>query len=321
MLRNLGLKEVHGHTHPHLPTEATCDKNTNGVPVDGIWASPSLDCIAAGYYGFGEQVIGKTDHRMIWADFSYESAFGFQPPEPPYRAPQRLTLQDPRVVKRYNRTLRQEHKRLRLGPRAFALQASIPTGLQTHHQQEYETLAYLDFCAKRHADKTCRKLRMGAIAYSDSLKKARNAVDLWNLLHRKRNGIKASTKKIRRLMRNTGEMTAFELSLSAIETKQKEARKLLKQINKRDDLERLQFGKRLLKAKAKDKNITIQAQTKQVQNAFSQRKLWQRVNRLTGKQRGAPLRSVTAPTDDDDDVRTDCQDKISIEQAFTGEGT
>ena len=77
MLRNLGLQEVHSHAHPHLPTEATCNKNQKGIPVDGIWASPSLNCIAAGYYGFGELVIGKTDHRMIWADFSYKSALGF----------------------------------------------------------------------------------------------------------------------------------------------------------------------------------------------------------------------------------------------------
>jgi hypothetical protein len=82
MLRSLGLKEVHSLKHPHLSAEATCNKNMQDIPVDGIWASPSLECTAGGYYGFGEQVIGKTDHRMIWADFSYESAFGFQPPEP-----------------------------------------------------------------------------------------------------------------------------------------------------------------------------------------------------------------------------------------------
>jgi hypothetical protein len=68
--------------------------------------SPSLECLAAGYYGFGELFIGKTDHRMIWADFSYEFALGFQPPKPKYRQPQQLTLTDPRVVKKYNKVLR-----------------------------------------------------------------------------------------------------------------------------------------------------------------------------------------------------------------------
>ena len=84
MLRSLGIVDVHHKQHPHLLPTATCNKNTQPIPVDGIWASPSLDCVAAGYYGFGELVMGKTDHRMIWADFSYESVLGFQPPMPVY---------------------------------------------------------------------------------------------------------------------------------------------------------------------------------------------------------------------------------------------
>ena len=137
---------------------------------------------------------------MIWADFSYESVLGFQPPEPRYRAPQRLTLTDPRVVKKYNKILRREHARLRLRPRAFALQEAIPLGLTECHHQEYETLAQLDYCARQHANKKCRKLRMGAIEFSDTIKIARAKIDLWDLLARKQHGIRASTCKIRRLM-------------------------------------------------------------------------------------------------------------------------
>ena len=99
MLRSLGLVNTHHSQHPHLPAASTCNKNNQSIPVDRIWASPSLECCAAGYYGFGELLMGKTDHRMIWADFSYSSVFGFKPPDPTYIAPQRLTLQDPRVVK------------------------------------------------------------------------------------------------------------------------------------------------------------------------------------------------------------------------------
>jgi hypothetical protein len=114
MLRTKGLLNIHHAQRPHLPPEATCNKNTKAVPVDGIWASPSLHCTAAGSYGFGELVIGKTDHHMIWADFSYKSALRFQPPTPSYIAPQRLTLQDPRVVKHYNKVLQAEHRYLHL---------------------------------------------------------------------------------------------------------------------------------------------------------------------------------------------------------------
>jgi hypothetical protein len=158
MLRSLGLVDVHCDKHPHLPTVSTCNKNTKGIPVDGIWASPSLECVAAGYFGYGELVMGKTDHRLLWADFSYESAFGFIPPAPTYTAPQRLTLNDPRVVKRYNKIVLQEHQRLRLCQRAFDIQAAVKDGLQPHHLQEYETIANLASSARKHAAKKCRKL-------------------------------------------------------------------------------------------------------------------------------------------------------------------
>jgi hypothetical protein len=182
MLRNQGLLDIHLAKHPNLTTEETCNKNNRAIPVDGIWTSPALECSAAGYYGFGEIIMGETDHRMIWADFSYESVLGFQPPEPSYRVPQRLTLTNLRVVKKYNKVLRQEHARMRLGPRAFALQESIPLGLTAHQYLEYETLAQLDSCACKHANKKCCKLWMGSIEFSDRFKIARGQIDLWDLL-------------------------------------------------------------------------------------------------------------------------------------------
>jgi hypothetical protein len=304
-----------------LPPRATCSKNTQDIPVNGIWASPSLDCSSTGYLGFGEIIIGKTDHYLIWADFTYESALGFQPPERSYVAPQRLTLNDPHVVKKYNPVLRHKHNRLRLGTRSFALQSAVPSGLTPAHHKEYETIAHLDDCAHTRANKKCRKLRMGALKFSDSLKIARGTIDLWDLLLRKRNGIRASTKKICHLMRLTGNMTAFEHSIPTIITRRKMAMSSYKALKKKPGQERIRFGKRLLKARAKECNTTVEAQAIQLKNAFGQRKLAQQVKRLTGKQRGAPLRSVNAPADNSDTDRVKCTNKLSIKQAFACEGT
>ncbi len=93
-----------------------------------------------------------------------------------------------------------------------------------------------------------------------------------------------------------------------------------KKLKKKAQQERVLFGKRLIKARAKDRGTTVAAQETQLKNAFGQRQLAQRVKRLTGKQRSAPLRSVTAPTTNDT-VRIDCNDKLSIEEAFIDEGT
>ena len=320
MLRRLGLVDIHQFKHPHLSTESTCNKNTQDIPVDGIWASPALDCIACGYYGYGELVMGKTDHRMIWGDFGYESAFGFKPPEPAYSAPNRLTLADPRVIRKYNKVVRQEHTRLRLKQRAFAIQTAIPNGLEERHWREYEKLAHLDFCARKHASKKCRKLKMGAIPFSDNVAVVRGAVDMWSLLQRKREGIKASTKKIRRLMKLTDEMTAFSYSLPEIKQKRKEAMSKWKKLKKNAGTLRAQFGKKLIKARAKERKTTVAVQEKQLKQAFGQRSLAKRVKRITGEPRNT-MSCVNAPTSNGEGPRTDHYDRGAIEKACMEEGT
>jgi hypothetical protein len=162
---------------------------------------------------------------------------------------------------------------------------------------------------------------MGALKFVDSLKIARGTIDLWDLLLRKRNGIRASTKKIRCLMRLTGNMTAFEHSISTILTRRRMAMSSYKALKKELGQERIIFGKHLMKARAEKRNTTVEAQATQLKNAFSQRKLAQGVKRLTGKQQGAPLRSVNAPADNSNIDRVKCTNKLSIEQAFACEGT
>jgi hypothetical protein len=73
---------------------------------------------------------------------------------------------------------------------------------------------------------------MGAIEYSDSFKIARGAVDLWDLLERKRNGTQASTTKICQLMRLTGEMTALQASIPTILSKRTTAMSAFKNVKK-----------------------------------------------------------------------------------------
>jgi hypothetical protein len=64
---------------------------------------------------------------------------------------------------------------------------------------------------------------MGAVPFSDTIKKARGAIDMWDLLQRRKDGTQASCKKIRRLMHLTGEMTAFNETLESIILKRKAA--------------------------------------------------------------------------------------------------
>ena len=161
---------------------------------------------------------------------------------------------------------------------------------------------------------------MGAIPFSDSIKKARGKIDLWELLERHRSGVTASKKKIRRLMHLTNEMTAFRKPLQEIAAKRKEAMSRYKKLKKNATTLREQFGKKLIKARAKERNTTVEVQEKQLRQAFGQRALAKRVKRLTGKPRNT-MRCVNAPPSTGEGPRTDCYDRKSIKKACMEEGT
>ncbi len=183
-IQRWGLVDTHYFQHPHLPTVATCAKNRSNTPIDGIWTSPSIDITAAGYSGFGEYSIGNADHRLLWVDVSTTSCFGLDPPRPSYRQPRRLTIHDPRVVKRYNHKLQAEFERHRLPQRARQLYDRLPFFTDAE-QTEYENIAAQDIQCRITAEKRCRKLRMGQVPFSDTLRKADQAVQLWLLLRKK----------------------------------------------------------------------------------------------------------------------------------------
>jgi hypothetical protein len=78
------------------------------------------------------------------------------------------------------------------------------------------------------------------------------------------------------------------------------------------------FGNRLMQARAKAKNTTVEVQRKQLSQAFGQRALAQRVRRITGVPRNT-MRCVNSPTDTG--TREDLYDRAAIEQACMDEGT
>ena len=93
---------------------------------------------------------------------------------------------------------------------------------------------------------------------------------MWDLLERKKNGTRASGKKIRRLMHLTGVWTAFQETPESITIKQRAAMLKYKGLKKNASKLRKAFGKKLIKARAKDCNTTVEVQEKQLKQAFGQ---------------------------------------------------
>jgi hypothetical protein len=97
-IQNTRLREVllerHGQNAP-----ATYNGGTD--PIDGIFASPSINILIGGYleFGFGP----FTDHRGLWLDIHFQIAFGHIMPAIATAQACRLKTKDqyPRIVKRY----------------------------------------------------------------------------------------------------------------------------------------------------------------------------------------------------------------------------
>ncbi len=71
----LQLREVILQCHRNR-AHSTYRRNTNEVPIDGIWASLGIEIKAGGYFAFDEIMTG-TDHRSLWVNISYMTAFGY----------------------------------------------------------------------------------------------------------------------------------------------------------------------------------------------------------------------------------------------------
>ena len=211
--RQWDLIDVHHNKHPDLSPTATCSKNSSEQPIDGIWVSRPLVICAAGYSGFDELLLTHTDHRLLWVDLDLTSALQHPQHFRTYSPPNRLSLTDPRVVRRYNKLVRMAYLKINLPVRLFHLQAQLPKFTQ-EDALEYHKLCQADFQIRRSAQKTCRKLRMGRYQFSDVLKRHSQETQLWSMLRKRRLGLRASVKKIRGLSKSTAIANVFRFTLT-----------------------------------------------------------------------------------------------------------
>ena len=77
---------------PNAPS--TYRRNTKHTPIDGIWATPNIGIEGGGFFCFDE-VFPETDHRCLWIDVTYITAFGHNMPAINRPSARRLHCRDP----------------------------------------------------------------------------------------------------------------------------------------------------------------------------------------------------------------------------------
>lgn len=137
-LKQLDLEEAILERHG-LNGPATQKRNTTSTPIDGIWKTPGIEIEHGGYFGYDE-VFPNTDHRCLWIDVSFVSAFGHVLPTPRKRTPKRLHCRDPRLVENYVKLYHQYVAPFNLFERVNQLDDRSQRMYKHEVMQEYEEL-------------------------------------------------------------------------------------------------------------------------------------------------------------------------------------
>ncbi len=165
--------------------------------------------MTAGYKAFG--VGCPSDHRVLWADFTYEDAFGVSGTPLVHPGVRRLNTNNPRLVEKYVQQLRHQLVYSGLAKRLFALEICAKQhGWPDALQVEYDDIQFTHIKLRKTIERNLRKLRMGGVPWSPKLQGFRDAIELWSMILRKHKGVKVSITRIRRYMAKTGVWDAFE---------------------------------------------------------------------------------------------------------------
>jgi hypothetical protein len=316
--RAAGLKEAILERNKESSPPATQNRNNSREPIDGIWVTPGLTAVAAGYEAFGDAC--PSDHRALWADFTYEDILGFSPP--PLTSPdaRRLRTEDPRLTARYNSRVKAALDKERLPEQLFSLEAAARVnGWLEEYERQYNDIQRRQLRIRKDIESSIRKLKTGEVPWSPKLQRFRTEIELWTMILRKRKGVKVSNKRIRRFMRKTGIWNALKHDLEDTIKRLAEIHQSYKEAKTHADVWRNDFLESLAEAKAAKNDTTVEVERKKLTTVSRQRKQARNIKRMRKKLGNAATTKVF--TTDDDGIRRECDTKDTVEAACIRENT
>ena len=188
----LGMPEVFLEFNDDLPPTSTFARSLRDVPIDAIFATRMVTLQAGGYFGFGKGP--GLDHRCLWVDISYQTAFGYSPPPMGKVNTRRLTCKDPRIRQRYSELYWPFVVQHGLDMRAYKLQVSITSPLNASQVTEFEAISSLRAQRMEYATHRYRELKMGEVDFNPEINMLRSRILAWNLQISKVNGCRVSSR-------------------------------------------------------------------------------------------------------------------------------
>ena len=176
--------------------------------IDGIYVSSTLRGCRCGYFPFQQPF----DHRGIWIEIPFTTAFGHNIPPIVRAASRRLKTEDPRRVKSYQDKYIKLCNASDLFNRARQLAASFQVPLTRRNALEYEAIDELRMKALEKAEKQCCKIYTGEVPWSPPYRKAQDKLRYWKKVKKRLAGRWVSNSYLKRLAHSA--KVEFDLSVS-----------------------------------------------------------------------------------------------------------
>jgi hypothetical protein len=273
LFESLGVTNLIYNRHDPSGAPSTYFLDEEGKIVDGIWGTPGLIATRCGYLRPDEF---PGNHSLLWMDISYQSALGYNPPRPQTFGARRLQLQDKRCVRRYLESYRTQIQLYNLPQRQFYLESKTKPNvpLTPGQIQEIEAIDHLKTICMKRAEKQCRKLKKGEVAFSEATIKPIRQIVWWNIAIRRRQGKHVQTTLWERRKKEAGaqKLRIAEITLQEMYDRRKMAIKAYQEAKKKHEENRTKHIKHM-----------PEKERKRIMRVERQRKLARMAKSVNGK--------------------------------------
>ena len=176
--------------------DAVNTRNPGSKPIDGIFSSQSLEVVRCGYDA-GDTLM--SDHRFIWAQFSWDSMLGTHRSKVCSPKERRLQTQYEKVMLKFNQMMEEQIEGHRLLEKAQLLDSETKQdkSLTPEQEERYEQIDHQFARIVAGCEKKCRKLYPNDISFSPTVKEAIATIAICKELKRRLHlGKKVSSRLI-----------------------------------------------------------------------------------------------------------------------------
>ena len=289
------LKDVYISEFPNIKIPATYHKGKN--TIDTIMVSHSIKIEKAGFLAFGDI---PSDHRGLWLDVTYQTAFGHNMQKLIKPQARRLKSNNPIVRNNWIKLYKLFIKNNNLDEQLIQLESEIIPGedMTENQQQRYNKILQIRHEGIRFADKRCRKLKMGGVPFSPEVKKTGQRIEFWKGVITKKRGAKYSMTKLRRLAIKIGAEKNITCNMETAEDNLKKAEQEYSKAKKNAQEIRRKFMTEQINAMANETGIKIETIRKQLYEREQQRITSRNIKYTLKKIQGGGVTRVEVPRGD-----------------------